>query len=177
MDTRAAGVPVSADIGTTRRAAELVLAATLDTDPDTPSAGLLDRAAALRAALADLVASAAELDERAEVARAYLLGAWPRFDLLLPPRLLTTMFYDLRKVTAGLLEVIGLPVGPPSAEPVSPSVHACHGARWAIRRVDSAWVAERTSGAEIRVVAAHSEAELIAKLDAVEAEEGSQPAS
>jgi hypothetical protein len=54
-------------------------------------------------------------------------------------------------------------------EPQSPSVYARHGARWAITRDGAAWVAERTTSSQTRVVAAHSEAELIGKLDAIEA--------
>lgn len=112
-------------------------------------------------------------DARVTAARQYVTTERPRFDVLLPSRVLTSMFYELRAHTLALLDVIaGRP--PLPGEPTSPSVYACHGAKWAITRRGSLWSAEWTEGTALRLIVAHDEAGLIVKLDRVEAKDGSQ---
>ncbi len=57
--------------------------------------------------------------------------------------------------------------------PQHPSVYACHGKRWLLvyDYGVAAWIAVRKNGTEERVIAAHTEAEMISKLDAVEREQ------
>src|SRR5437016_2642666 len=48
-------------------------------------------------------------DPRITAARAAVNGPGPRFDVLLPPAVLTEMYYEMRRTLAGLLEVIDRP--------------------------------------------------------------------
>jgi hypothetical protein len=53
----------------------------------------------------------------------------------------------------------------------SPSVYACHGARWSIYQTPAGWTAHRIGlNGRQRFASASTEAELIAALDAAEAE-------
>jgi hypothetical protein len=61
-----------------------------------------------------------------------------------------------------------------TGEPQSPSVYACHGARWAIsRNTAGGWLAQQSTRPNaIKIISADTEATLITALDAAEAGEG-----
>ncbi|HXP18590.1 MAG TPA: hypothetical protein VN840_02980 [Streptosporangiaceae bacterium] len=59
---------------------------------------------------------------------------------------------------------------PDSDPPQSPSVYACHGARWSIYQHADGWTAHRIGlNGRLRSASAGTEAELIAELDSAEA--------
>jgi len=105
-------------------------------------------------------------DQRVAAARQFVASQRPRFDLLLPARALTELYYELRRHTVALLDVITQPDGS------LPGALVPFAERWVIRRELSAWVAEQRTGSAIRVVVGHEPAELADKLAAIEAGSG-----